>query len=90
MSVAEQRYLAVLALIEDGVPVTVVAEKYGVSRQMVHSWQSRYPWAQALSGAFTTCGRGVRALSIGEAHESPTHHLVPLASAAAAACLGGS
>ncbi|MFP5372990.1 MAG: IS481 family transposase, partial [Actinomycetes bacterium] len=37
-----QRYQAVLAVIEDGVPVTVVAEKYGVSRQTVHSWLSRY------------------------------------------------
>jgi hypothetical protein len=27
LSVAEQRYLPVLAVIEDGVPVTVVAEK---------------------------------------------------------------
>jgi len=42
LSVAEQRYLAVLAVIEDGVPVTVVAEKHGVSRQTVHTWLSRY------------------------------------------------
>jgi transposase InsO family protein len=42
LSVAEQRYQAVLAVIEDGVPVTVVAEKHGVSRQTVHAWLSRY------------------------------------------------
>src|SRR5688572_5635029 len=42
LSVAEQRYQAVLAVIEDGVPVTVVAEKHGVSRQAVHAWLSRY------------------------------------------------
>ncbi len=37
LSVAEQRYQAVLAVIEDGVPVTAVANKHGVSRQTVHS-----------------------------------------------------
>ena len=42
LSVAEQRYQAVLAVIEDGVPVTVVAEKHRVSRQTVHAWLSRY------------------------------------------------
>jgi transposase InsO family protein len=42
LSVAEQRYQAVLAVIEDGVPITAVAEKHGVSRQTVHSWLSRY------------------------------------------------
>jgi transposase InsO family protein len=42
LSVAEQRYQAVLAVIEDGVPVTAVAEKHGVSRQTVHAWLSHY------------------------------------------------
>ena len=42
LSVAEQRYQAVLAVIEDGMPVTVVAQKHGVSRQTVHSWLSHY------------------------------------------------
>ena len=42
LSVAEQRYQAVLAVIEYGVPVTVVAEKLRVSRQTVHAWLSRY------------------------------------------------
>jgi transposase InsO family protein len=42
LSVAEQRYLAVLAVIEDGVPITAVADKYGLSRQTVHAWLSRY------------------------------------------------
>ena len=42
LSVAEQRYAAVLAVIEDGVPITAVAEKAGVSRQAAHSWLSRY------------------------------------------------
>ena len=42
LSVAEQRYQAVLAVIEDGVPITEVAAKVGVSRQTLHSWLSRY------------------------------------------------
>ena len=42
LSVTEQRYQAVLAVIEDGVPVTEVAAKIGVSRQTVHAWLSRY------------------------------------------------
>jgi transposase InsO family protein len=42
LSVTEQRYQAVLAVIEDSVPITAVAEKHGVSRQTVHSWLSRY------------------------------------------------
>jgi transposase InsO family protein len=42
LSVTEQRYQAVLAVIEDCVEVTAVAEKCGVSRQTVHAWLSRY------------------------------------------------
>jgi transposase InsO family protein len=42
LSVAEQRYQAVLAVIEDGVAVTEVAAKVGVSRQTLHAWLSRY------------------------------------------------
>ena len=34
----EQRYQAVLAVIRDGVPVTEVAGRFGVSRQAVHRW----------------------------------------------------
>jgi len=42
MSVAEQRYLAVLAVIAEGATVTEVAGRWGVSRQSVHSWLARY------------------------------------------------
>ncbi len=38
---AEQRYRAVLE-VGTGVPVTEVAERYGVSRQSVHAWLVRY------------------------------------------------
>jgi DNA-binding NarL/FixJ family response regulator len=36
LSVAEQRYLAVLAVISDGLSVSQVAAKVGVSRQTLH------------------------------------------------------
>src|SRR3954471_10143054 len=42
LSVAEQRYQAVLAVIADGLSVTQAAEKTGVSRQTLHSWLARY------------------------------------------------
>src|SRR3954452_21464210 len=42
LSVAEQRYLAVLAVIAEGHPVSSVAQQWGVSRQTLHAWLSRY------------------------------------------------
>jgi transposase InsO family protein len=42
LSKVEQRYQAVLAVQVDGLTVTEVAEKFGVSRQTVHSWLRRY------------------------------------------------
>ena len=41
LSVTEQRYRAVLEVMA-GIPVTEVAERYGVSRQSVHAWLGRY------------------------------------------------
>jgi transposase InsO family protein len=41
LSVSDQRYRAVLE-VAAGVPVTEVAERYGVSRQSVHGWLRRY------------------------------------------------
>ncbi len=41
LSVVEQRYRAVLEVMA-GVPVTEVAERFGVSRQTVHRWLGRY------------------------------------------------
>ena len=38
----EQRYDAVLGVIRDGFTVTEVAQKFGVSRQSVHTWMQRY------------------------------------------------
>ena len=45
LSVAEQRYQAVLAVLEDGLTVTEAAAKTGVSRQTMHAWLARYAWA---------------------------------------------
>jgi len=42
LSLAEQRYQAVLAVIGDGLSVSQVAENVGVSRQTLHSWLARY------------------------------------------------
>ncbi|MGA8360418.1 MAG: helix-turn-helix domain-containing protein [Candidatus Dormiibacterota bacterium] len=42
LSVAEQRYRAVLAVIGEGKTVTEVAAEWRVSRQTVHTWLARY------------------------------------------------
>jgi transposase InsO family protein len=42
LSVAEQRYQAVLAVISDGETVTDVAARFGVTRKTVHDWLAKY------------------------------------------------
>jgi len=42
LSVMEQRYQAVLAVVQDGWQVSEVARRLGVSRQSVHAWIARY------------------------------------------------
>lgn len=42
LSVMEQRYQAVLAVVRDGWQVSEVARRLGVSRQSVHAWIARY------------------------------------------------
>ncbi len=42
LGVVEQRYRAVLEVLDEGVPVTAVARRYGVARQTVHEWLRRY------------------------------------------------
>src|SRR5215218_10917279 len=42
LSVMEQRYQAVLAVVQDGWKVVEVARRLGVSRQSVHNWLARY------------------------------------------------
>lgn len=45
----EQRYQAVLAVISDGLAISQVASKVGVSRQTLHAWLARYE-ADGLDG----------------------------------------
>ena len=42
LGVVEQRYRAVLEVLEEGLPVTEVARRHGVARQTVHEWLARY------------------------------------------------
>jgi transposase InsO family protein len=42
LTVAEQRFNAVMEVLRDGLTVTEVAERYGVSRQAVHGWLRRW------------------------------------------------
>ncbi len=55
---AEQRYQAVLAVISDGLSISQVAEKIGVSRQTLHSWLARYE-AEGLDGLMDRSHRPV-------------------------------
>jgi transposase InsO family protein len=59
LSVAEQRYQAVLAVISDGLSISQVASKVGVSRQTLHSWLARYE-AEGLEGLVDRSHRPVR------------------------------
>ena len=49
MSVAEQRYKAVMAVISEGRTITQVARDWDVSRQTMHAWLARYE-ADGLEG----------------------------------------
>jgi transposase InsO family protein len=49
LSVVEQRYQAVLAVIRDGVPIVQVAHRFDVSRQAIHRWLRWYE-DQGLAG----------------------------------------
>jgi transposase InsO family protein len=50
LGVVEQRYRAVLEVLEEGATVTAVARRYGVARQTVHEWLSRYANDGGLGG----------------------------------------
>jgi transposase InsO family protein len=45
LSVGEQRYKAVMAVLGDGRTITEVARDWGVSRQTIHAWLARYEQA---------------------------------------------
>jgi transposase len=57
--VAEERYPAVLAVISDGLSISQVAEKVGVSRQTLRTWLARYE-AQGLEGLVNRSHRPAR------------------------------
>jgi transposase InsO family protein len=42
LGLVEQRYQAVLEVLNDGVPIVEVAARFGVTRQSVHRWLRRY------------------------------------------------
>ena len=42
LGVVEQRYRAVLEVLEEGLTVTEMARRHGVARQTVHEWLARY------------------------------------------------
>jgi transposase InsO family protein len=49
LGLVEQRYQAVLEVVNDGATVTDVAHRYGVARQTVHEWLRKYA-ARGLGG----------------------------------------
>jgi len=55
MSVAEQRYRPVLAVISDSRMVTEAAAAVGVSRQSLHSWLGKYV-GSSLATVFRSSG----------------------------------
>jgi transposase InsO family protein len=50
LGVVEQRYRAVLEVLDEGASVTDVARRYGVARQTVHGWLRRYANRGGLGG----------------------------------------
>ena len=69
---AEQRYQAVLAVISDGLTISQVAEKVGVSRQTLHAWLARYEAALAAAASASSC-EWVYIRAVIEASAWPSH-----------------
>jgi transposase-like protein len=61
--VAGQRYQAVLAVISDGLSISQVASKVGVSRQTEHAWLARHG-AEGLEGLVDRSHRPRRCVRI--------------------------
>jgi transposase-like protein len=85
LSIVEQRYQAVLAVIRDGVPIVQVAHRYDVSRQAVHRWLRWYEGQclRAWSTARTDHpGAAIRAelddLAVERRGPEPPLHVLPL------------
>lgn len=58
LGVVEQRYRAVLEVLEEGISVTEVGRRHGVARQTVHEWLARYA-AEGLAGLADRSSRPV-------------------------------
>jgi transposase InsO family protein len=67
MSVSEQRYQAILAVIAEGRTISEVAEQWKVSRQTLHAWLARYE----LEGLEGLADRSRRPASC--PHQMPGH-----------------
>jgi len=59
LGVAEQRYRAVLEVLDEGASVTGVARRYGVARQTVHDWLRRHAGEGGLAGLADRSSRPV-------------------------------
>jgi transposase len=78
ISVVEQRYRAVSAVVADGRTVTEVAGEWKVSRQTLHGWLARYE-AEGLEGLAEKSHRpvsspdsqGADAARVRRVHERP-------------------
>jgi transposase-like protein len=62
LGVVEQRYRAVLEVLDEGTSVTEVARRYGVARQTVHEWLARYA-AGGLAGLADRSSAGRRIIA---------------------------
>jgi hypothetical protein len=59
LTVAEQRFNAVMEVLRDGLTVIEVADRYGVSRQTVHGWLRRWKVGGLDALATARIGHGV-------------------------------
>jgi hypothetical protein len=73
----EQRYHAVMEVLSAGVPVVEVAERYGVSRNAVHEWISRYASGNvSVAGNYVSIGAQHAGLRITLRLEADLAHVV--------------
>jgi transposase-like protein len=84
MSVVEQRYQAVLAVIDQGETVTSVAGRFGVSRKTVHVWLAR-----CEAGGLENLADREGAASAGPEVEAVSARVTATASAPARSCAVG-
>ena len=54
LTVAEQRFNAVMEVLRDGLTVVGVAERYGVSRQAAHGWLRTHAYHYCCKSTLAT------------------------------------